>query len=84
MANIQKITHSTFVNGASVIDADFLNSLMIAVNALIEAHNNPDIKVQTSEHILSIADASGNEIFRLDKSLEVKPDGDLYIGGVKK
>lgn len=82
MAQIQPIT-KTFVDNVTVIDAAFLNGLVTAVNALIAAHNDPDIKVETGEHYLSISDAQGNEIVRLNNNLEVKANGDLYVAGEK-
>lgn len=84
MANISKITHATFVDNVTVIDATFLNNVMTALNALIDAHNNPDLKVSTSGNLLSISDANGNEIVRLNNSIEVKADKTLLIGGVQK
>lgn len=83
MANISPITHATFVDGTTVIDAAFLNAVLQKLNALIEAHNNADLVVSTSGNLLSISDANGNEILRLNNSLEVKADKTLLIGGVQ-
>lgn len=59
------------------------NVLLNVVKAIADALNNPSIKVETSDNHLSIADANGNEIVRLNNNLEVKANGDLYVANTK-
>lgn len=59
------------------------NILLNVVKAIAEQLNNPSVVIETSENYLSIADAEGNEIVRLNNNLEVKSNGDLYVANTK-
>lgn len=80
MANIETI--ASFEDNVTPLNAEVLNKIVVALNALIDAHNN-GVTIETSDNILSIADANGNEIVRLNNNLEVKANGDLYVAGTK-
>lgn len=80
MANIETIV--PFEDNVTPLNAEVLNKIVVALNTLIEAHNN-GVTIETSDNALSIADANGNEIVRLNNNLEVKANGDLYVAGTK-
>ena len=59
------------------------NILLNVVKAIADTMNSSQIIVTTGDNHLSIADADGNEIVRLNNNLEVKENGDLYVAGNK-
>lgn len=75
-------TESTEAITPDMLYAKEWNIVLNVVKAIAEAVNN-GVTIETSGNILSIADANGNEIVRLNHNLEVKENGDLYVAGTK-
>lgn len=75
-------TESTEIITPEMLYAKEWNIVLNVVKEIATAINN-GVTIETNDNILSIADANGNEIVRLNNNLEVKANGDLYVAGTK-